>query len=214
MSSEKTNKPVIPKTHPNLISRFFHRLAKYYNLTPYPKLISKRLVLREPRKSDITAYHQILSAPEISRYSDLPVNPTEKQSRRFLYSTASLHSRQSGIAWLICLRDNDLVIGSIRINKIEKKASCGLLAYEVHPDYWGQGYATEALAQVVDYAHDELKLNRLEAWSSVNNIASDNVLSKNGFNLEGLLREKVLIRGELMDINLFAHLAAINNNNA
>lgn len=178
------------------------------------RLESNRLILRKPSKYDVLDYHPILSSPEVCRYSDIPENATKKQTKDFLIWMSKLQKRQSGIAWLICLRDTDIVIGSIRIYKIEKKAACGLLAYEVHPNYWSQGYATEALKLVTNFSHHELKLNRLEAWSNVNNIASDTVLLNNDFEFEGLLKQKVCIRGKLEDIKIFAHLAKAHNNNA
>jgi len=118
-----------------------------------------------------------------------------------------LYAGGIGIGWIICTRESSVVIGSIRINSIEKKAQCGVLGYELHPDYWGSGYATEALAAVVDYAHSTLSLNRLEAWTSEGNDASERVLLKNGFHFEGMQREKVWVRDQFQNIKLFGRLA-------
>lgn len=185
---------------------------------------SKRLLLRKPSIKDTPTYHAILSCPEISRYSDLPHKPTLKRSERFVKWMSKLDARGIGAAWLICInnttdadREVDLrkttlttdfrVIGAIRINKIEKKARCGVLGYELHPSYWGKGYATEALGCVLNYAHDELKLNRLEAWIIDGNDASSRVLLNNGFQCEGMQREKVSVRDSFLNIRLFARLA-------
>lgn len=209
-SPEKTNLANFRKK--TSLSKFaLNKLFEHYKPKPYPKLESARLILRKPSKKDIPAYHQILSSPDTSRYSELPENPNEKRTKRFLVWMSKLHSSRSGIAWLICVRETGIVIGAIRLYKIDNKAFCGLLAYEIHPKYWNQGYASEALRKVVEFAHHDIKLNRLEAWSCVNNIASEHVLKKNGFILEGLLREKVSIRGELMDVQVFAHFANLNN---
>ena len=38
---------------------------------------------------------------------------------------------------------------------------------------------SEALAAVVEFGHQQIALNRLEAWTSPGNDASDRVLAKN-----------------------------------
>jgi len=105
------------------------------------------------------------------------------------------------------LHDSGNIIGSVRINSIEKKASCGVIGYEVHPDYWNKGYATEALNAVVNHAHDVVGLNRLQAWTTVGNKASDKVLMNNGFQYEGTQRSRVKFRNQFWDVRLFGRLA-------
>jgi len=121
---------------------------------------------------------------------------------------SKLHVRGTGVGWIVKLRDSSTIIGSVRINSIEKKASCGVIGYEVHPDYWNKGYATEALNAVVRHAHDVLGLNRLQAWTTVGNKASDKVLLNNGFQYEGTQRSRVKFRNQFWDIRLYGRLAA------
>lgn len=174
----------------------------------FPTIATERLLLRKPTLRDAATYHQILSCPEISRYSDLPFEPTKTRSKQFVSWMGKLHARGSGVGWLICMEDASTVIGSIRINSIEKKAMCGVLGYELHPNYWNRGYLTEALMVVVDHAHNDLTLNRLEAWTNEDNEASERVLIKNGFQFEGMQREKVCVRDQFQNIRLFGHLAS------
>jgi len=82
-----------------------------------------------------------------------------------------------------------------------------MLGYELHPDYWNTGYATEALSAVVEYAHGPLSLNRLEAWTIKGNEASDKVLLKNGFQYEGTQRAKAWFKDQFWDIRLFGRLS-------
>jgi len=183
-------------------------LLKILRANTFPTLKTQRLILREPQLKDAARYHEILSCTNISRYSDIPENPTKKRSERFVSWMSKLHNRGTGIAWLICPATDSNVVGAIRINRIEKKAQCGFIGYELHPDYWNQGYATEALGAIVNYAHVDLSLNRLEAWTSEGNGASDHVLLKNGFKFEGMQREKIWFHGKFQNIRLFGRLAS------
>lgn len=164
-------------------------------------------MLRSASATDATAYHRILSCSEVSRYSDVPHQPTQKRSERFVSWMSKLHPRGKGIAWIITLRENNTVIGAIRINSIEKKANYGVIGYELHPDHWKAGLATEALAAVVHHAHDTMALNRLEAWTATDNISSQKVLTNNGFIHEGTQRQKIWFKDQLWDVELFGRVA-------
>src|ERR1035437_800067 len=52
--------------------------------------------------------------------------------------------------------------------------------------YWGQGYATEALHAVIDYAFTDLGHEALQAGARVTNPASRRVLEKCGFQWTGV----------------------------
>lgn len=81
------------------------------------------------------------------------------------------------------------------------------MGYEIHPDYWNKGYASEALSAAVDHAHGVAGLNRLEAWTTLDNKASEKVLLNNGFQNEGTQRSKAWFRDQFWDIRLYARLA-------
>jgi len=176
-------------------------------------LQTTRLSLQSASLKDAADYRQILSRPEMCRYSDVPHNPTKKRSERFVSWMSKMHARRTGVGWIIKLRSTGKTIGAIRINSIEKKAKCGVIGYEIHPDFWNSGYATEALNAVVVHAHESLSLNRLEAWTTQGNQASDKVLIKNGFQYEGTQRAKVWFRDQFWDIRLFGRLADDDQNN-
>ncbi len=174
----------------------------------FPTLTTSRLLLREATLADTDAYHRLLSERSVSNYSDIPANPTKKRSERFVSWMSKLHKRRVGCAWIIENQQDHTLLGAIRINSIEKKIKAGLIGYELHPQHWSNGYASEALDALVEYAHDSLELNRLEAWTVPGNTPSERVLLKNGFVQEGLQRQKVKFNNRLHDIKLFARLAA------
>ena len=61
---------------------------------------------------------------------------------------------------------------------------------------WGQGYASEAIALVRDWAFRELDLQKLNAGIYVGNIGSRRAFEKCGFELEGTFRQEVVSAGE------------------
>lgn len=64
---------------------------------------------------------------------------------------------------------------------------------------WGNGYATEAVRAMLQWAYCVLDLNRVEAELDTRNAASARVLEKLGFEREGLRREDCIVSGEVSD---------------
>jgi GNAT superfamily N-acetyltransferase len=73
------------------------------------------------------------------------------------------------------------------------------LGYLIAEKYHNQGIATKAVDLILEKAFDQGNLRKVKATTAVSNVASYRVLQKNGFLLEGCLKEEFLILGELQD---------------
>lgn len=71
------------------------------------------------------------------------------------------------------------VIGFISLNKIDETARN--VGFCVHSAYQNMGYATEALADIIRFARDELHLRKLVSGTADVNIPSVKLLEKFGF---------------------------------
>jgi len=116
------------------------------------------------------------------------------------------NQKKRSFCWSVVERETDTLIGAIRINEFSLRSSCCDLGYELDCDYWGRGFMSEALRAVVDFAHNTLDFNRMEAYTFPGNPGSDGILLKNGFRLEGVEREKMSFRGKKVDTRLFGRL--------
>jgi ribosomal-protein-alanine N-acetyltransferase len=92
------------------------------------------------------------------------------------------------------------LIGTVALNDIIRGGiqSC-YIGYTLDHIHNGKGYTSEAVAMVVKYGFDVLKLHRIEAGVMPTNIASQKVLEKCGFVREGLARKNVNINGRWED---------------
>jgi len=81
------------------------------------------------------------------------------------------------------------------------------VGYWVDADRNGRGLASRALAAVVHEAFETLGLHRLEAGTLVDNVGSQRVLEKNGFERIGLARNYLCIAGGWRDHILFQRTA-------
>nr|WP_312855496.1 GNAT family protein [Litoribacterium kuwaitense] len=74
------------------------------------------------------------------------------------------------------------------------------MGYELDPFFWGNGYATEALATMIHWGFSEGRLLRIGATVMPENKASLKLLTRLGFQQEGLLKDYIMQDGELRDV--------------
>ncbi len=76
----------------------------------------------------------------------------------------------------------------------------------ISDDYKNKGLMTEALKPIISYGFETMKLFRIEAFLSLENIPSFKLLIKFGFKQEGLLRNHYLKDGVYEDSAIFSLL--------
>lgn len=97
----------------------------------------------------------------------------------------------------ICLKENDKYIGNVYMTDInEINRSCHSHVLIGDRDYWGKGYAREALLKAINYMFNERNIHRIHANVLESNEQSLKMLKKCGFKIEGLLRDAVFKAGK------------------
>ncbi len=104
--------------------------------------------------------------------------------------------------------DGDTIAGTINVFHIirESLQSC-TIGYWIDRARNGRGLATAAVEDVVAYAFGELELHRVEAATLTDNVASQRVLEKAGFERIGVARRFLRINDEWRDFVLFQRVA-------
>ena len=79
-----------------------------------------------------------------------------------------------------------VVVGNMVIRHAELKEDGAIeVGYVIDPAHWGNGYATEGLQILQEYAHQQLGYSKLTAFTDAENVASGKVLKKCGFEIKG-----------------------------
>jgi len=97
-------------------------------------------------------------------------------------------------------KNENTYIGEAGVLSFNKNVDRCVTGYNLLPNFWGLGYATEISRALVSYAFDELHAERIEALAMKSNIASCKVLEKSGMVLEGILRNFTKIEGIYQDV--------------
>jgi ribosomal-protein-alanine N-acetyltransferase len=82
------------------------------------------------------------------------------------------------------------------------------IGYWLGEEFWGRGIMTEAVRGMTDYAFANYDLCRIWAGVFEWNPASMRVLTKAGYELEGLMRKAVTKDGETLDENIYSIMQA------
>ena len=145
-----------------------------------PVLETKRLALRAPRLEDAKTVATLANDRRIAENTARIPHPYKASDAESFISGAS---KSGEAAFLITLRDKT-VIGACGV--VFQYEATPELGYWLGVDYWGQGYATEALHALIDYAFADLAHEALQAGARVTNPASRRVLEKCGFQWTGV----------------------------
>ncbi|MBI1800009.1 MAG: GNAT family N-acetyltransferase [Chloroflexi bacterium] len=171
------------------------------------QITTDRLLLREYVEDDWRAMQAYQSDPRYLRYyawTHRPEADVREFVGRFIAAQAEQPRRRFALA--VVLKAENRLIGNCNLRKDHAADQVAEIGYELNPDYWGCGYATEAVRALLAFGFDELKLHRIAAWCIAENVASARVLEKLGMTREGRLREREWIKGRWWDALLYSIL--------
>lgn len=148
-------------------------------LATYSFCETERLALRPFFFTDIYDFHQIASDAENLRF----IFPAQASIEESQYALANYFMKSPLGIWVICHKKDGKMIGSIKFEKIDEIKREAELGYFLKKDYWGQGYMTEVVKSLCDLSMAELGLKQLSIITHLENLASQKVAEKSGFNL-------------------------------
>ncbi|MDR6599410.1 ribosomal-protein-alanine N-acetyltransferase [Achromobacter deleyi] len=112
-----------------------------------------------------------------------------------------------GLRWAI-VEANGSLLGTVGLNEIARAHGRAELAYDLDPRYQGRGLATHAARAVVNWAHDAMDLQRIQATVLDSNASSIAVLERIGMQCEGVLHQYRKVRGQARDYWMYAAVQA------
>ncbi len=171
-----------------------------------PVLETERLTLRSMRMRDARDIYAYASDPEVARYVLWEPHASLADTRSYIRYIRSMYRRGLPSSWAVALRDSGRVIGTVGLMWYSDQNRSAEVGYSFSRENWNLGYATEALRAVLASVFASLSVNRVEAQHDVRNPASGRVMEKCGMKKEGVLRQRILNKGEYVDVALWSLL--------
>lgn len=174
------------------------------NFTPFPVLITERLLLREVTINDANEIFFLRSDEGLLTYLDKAPEKSVDETIAFIGRIKKNQEDNDGILWGITLKGTDIVIGTICYWRMQKEHFRAEIGYILHPAQQGKGIMDEAIKGVLKYGFETMKLHSIEANVNPANIASMRVLEKNGFIKEAYFRENYYYNGRFIDSAIYS----------
>ncbi len=133
--------------------------------------------------------HDYGKNPLFYKFMETSPHTSIEQTLNYLNGWIEKEKSGKGFLWLIVLKSNKKVIGSISLWDIHKSRRSVGYGYGLSVDYQGKGYVEEGLKLVFDYLFCELNFHRVHGIVSNINIPSLIITKKFGFKKEGILRD-------------------------
>ena len=173
------------------------------------KLTGQRVFLRPPKRRDALKWQKLRMASKSFLVPWEPAWDASSCSRRafirYFKSSNYLANMDRAYSFLIFRKDDKNLLGGINIGNIRRGvAQSASIGYWIGKQYTRQGYMKEALDTLIPSLFIDLRLNRIEAATLEENIASRNLLMKIGFKKEGKLRKYLKINDKWQDHILYS----------
>lgn len=142
-----------------------------------PVLETERLILRPITLDDAEACFSWGSDECVARFMCYPTAKDISETIAWIKTTLVDEEEWN---WAFVLKSENRVIGTGGIGPNKFMDGYWGIGYNLHYDYWHKGYCTEAMRAIVDYAHNELGVNKICSDHAVDNPRSGKVMEKLG----------------------------------
>lgn len=160
-------------------------------------------------------YRNWIANPNIQYEYGEPVYTDVPQVKGLLAKYISSYQKPNYYRWAIIEKSSNENIGQIAFCRVYSDCQTAEIEYCIGEPFWGNGYAGEALAGLIDFTFRNTDFLKLEAYHRSENIKSGRVLEKSAMyitdTVERFIRERKLPIGEVCYcINRDTYFAFLN----
>jgi len=143
------------------------------------ELKTERLLLRKWRDDDLTDFAALNADPEVMEFFADVLDT--KESNELAKEIIKRINENGWGFWAVELLSDNSFIGFVGLNKPSYDVPVDLcieIGWRLAKKYWGHGYATEAAKASLEFAFNELKLDKVYSFASVGNKRSCAVMER------------------------------------
>ena len=165
-------------------------------------LQTERLRLRSHRKSDLPSHYALMSDPEVMYFlQDIMCRTTEQAEATLAMAMEEISAADRTCTFLCVETPQGERVGEIGYTKNTGTPAGKVvtMGYFFNKRFWGKGYATEALAEVLRFAFEEDGVYRVCCGCNAENTASERVMQRCGFTKEAHFKDHTWLDGTWHD---------------
>ena len=177
-----------------------------YGLFSMPTLETPRLILRRIAMSDAKDIFAYSCDEEVARHVLWSAQKSIGEAKDYCRFMMRKYKNDEPSSWGIIEKATGKLVGTIGFMDYSEDNASVEVGYSLARWLWNGGYMTEALSCVIDYAFENMDINRIEAQHELTNPSSGRVMEKCGMRKEGVLRQRLYNKGRYVDVALYAIL--------
>lgn len=155
-------------------------------------LKNDRVYLRAVEPEDLDTMYEMENDPSMWDISSFTVPYSRYVLKQYIESSQNDMYADKQLRLMIVRREDNRTLGTIDITDFVPLHSRGAVGIAVHKNYRRQGYASDALGLLCEYAFKFLFVHQLYAHIAVDNEPSVRLFSSCGFTQCGLLKDWIV----------------------
>jgi len=160
-----------------------------------------KISIRYQELGDAKRFFEILSNPNFIYFTSKPKSVQDEI--KWLKKSQQLRKAKSEYNYTILLDGS--VIGAVGIRIDKNRSFTGEIGYFVDERHWNKGIATKAVKLAEKEGFSKRGLTRIVILMQPENIGSERVAIKSGFQKEGLMKKAIIgTDGKKKDVFLYA----------
>lgn len=164
------------------------------------------MYLRAVEPEDLHVIYEMENDPAMWDVSSFTVPYSRYVLKQYIEGSQCDVFADKQLRLMIVRREDDCILGTIDITDFVPLHSRGAVGIAVHQEYRSEGYASESLKLLCEYAFDFLTIRQLYAHVAVGNEHSIRLFTSCGFSQCGLLKEWLLTPNGYVDALLMQFL--------
>ena len=156
------------------------------NIQTFQVIKTERLTLRKIKESDSDVILYLRSDKLINKFINRPENRRTKNISDAIKHIKKLNAEtksNKSFSWGITLNDYPEIIGTICLWNFSKDYKTAEVGYDLNPNFQKKGIMSESLKSVINFGFIDLCIDRIEAFTHIQNENSKKLLVKNGFSI-------------------------------
>ncbi|MGI8517885.1 MAG: GNAT family N-acetyltransferase [Acidimicrobiia bacterium] len=147
---------------------------------------TRRLLIRPFEPTDAAGSAARRNDPEVAKYQDWELPYTLERAEKRISELVAMTGPEKDQTWsaIVADGDNSEVYGDLALH-LSADGHTAEVGYTFAREYWGQGYAVEALEALLEFCFDHLQVTRVFGMLHPDNPASAMVMERTGFLFEG-----------------------------
>ncbi|WP_027384851.1 GNAT family N-acetyltransferase [Epilithonimonas caeni] len=157
-------------------------------------IITERLMLRKLTPDDLDDMFLLDSNPDVVKYVGIQPLTKKEESLEMIENLIGQYEKNGTARLAVVEKESNRFIGWSGIKLLTEEVNGFKNVYELGyrflPEFWGKGYATESAKASLDLGFDQLNADKIYAYADVENLTSNYILTKLGFENKGTFLDK------------------------